>query len=553
MWRKCLLGLAFILIFSLVGLFLTAKPIIRSYALNAFADAGCVEPKISGLHIRFQQVVVDELECDFRQEEFQLLAKAKSVEIFLPWLELLEEKEKRSVPIHRLKANELDLSIPKQRIVLPKFALDMDLENLPKGEIKLSLDLQESESGRPIWIQEYDFVRIFLKESTKLRVNLKLDSEQNLNALHVLEAGTIRFGARFEQKEHRMLLTLERLSLVGNIIAGKIVLQALNSYAPVLPIVFSGDINSMNIDITAKGKLQELRSANLREYQGVLPEGLEIVSTIPALDARLQLEAGVPKSGNIRMSLHSLFAKYKKTEINEGTLHFATSIRSEKQRIRIQPKLLFSVSEIDAGFPLKNLVVELQTSPFQTFPSHVDVKKVSADVFGGKLFVSPKRLKLKDKFQSLNLAFKDINLAEILKLDTKSRVKGSGTIDGSVPVLITKEGIAIDNGNLTARSPGGFLQYKDEASGAVGETNESLGIALQALENFQYSELRSGVLYEPDGKLVFALHLKGKNPELFDGKPVHFNINVEQNLLQLLKSLRLTDGLEDSIDRKFSK
>ncbi|UCB56267.1 MAG: YdbH domain-containing protein, partial [Thiotrichales bacterium] len=44
--------------------------------------------------------------------------------------------------------------------------------------------------------------------------------------------------------------------------------------------------------------------------------------------------------------------------------------------------------------------------------------------------------------------------------------------------------------------------------------------------------------------------LKGTSPELETTRPVHLNINTEQNLLSLLKSLRFAEGISANIDRK---
>jgi hypothetical protein len=50
--------------------------------------------------------------------------------------------------------------------------------------------------------------------------------------------------------------------------------------------------------------------------------------------------------------------------------------------------------------------------------------------------------------------------------------------------------------------------------------------------------------------LTINLQLKGTSPELDTRRPVHLNINTEQNLLSLLKSLRYAQGVSESIDQK---
>jgi hypothetical protein len=50
--------------------------------------------------------------------------------------------------------------------------------------------------------------------------------------------------------------------------------------------------------------------------------------------------------------------------------------------------------------------------------------------------------------------------------------------------------------------------------------------------------------------LTVNLKLQGTSPELETSRPVHLNINTEQNLLSLLKSLRYAEGISAKIDSK---
>jgi hypothetical protein len=56
--------------------------------------------------------------------------------------------------------------------------------------------------------------------------------------------------------------------------------------------------------------------------------------------------------------------------------------------------------------------------------------------------------------------------------------------------------------------------------------------------------------YQPDGTLKLRLEIKGNNLLVENGRPIHLNLNLEQNVLQLLESLRYVDGLSGTIDEK---
>ena len=64
-----------------------------------------------------------------------------------------------------------------------------------------------------------------------------------------------------------------------------------------------------------------------------------------------------------------------------------------------------------------------------------------------------------------------------------------------------------------------------------------LSLVLQALSDFHYNALELGIQYEDD-TLKLTAKLEGKNPDWQQGRPVNFNLTVQENIPALLKSLR---------------
>jgi hypothetical protein len=62
---------------------------------------------------------------------------------------------------------------------------------------------------------------------------------------------------------------------------------------------------------------------------------------------------------------------------------------------------------------------------------------------------------------------------------------------------------------------------------------------LQALSDFHDNVLKIGVQYEEEGTLNLTARAEGQNPDWQHGRPVHFNLNVQENIPALLKSLRI--------------
>jgi hypothetical protein len=111
--------------------------------------------------------------------------------------------------------------------------------------------------------------------------------------------------------------------------------------------------------------------------------------------------------------------------------------------------------------------------------------------------------------------------------------------------------VEVHHGSLQARSPGGTLQMdiSEETASSWAKSQPNLDLIVQSLKNFHYFQLDVGVDYEKNGTLNLSTQLKGKNPDFRNGLPIHFNLNIEENIPALMKSLSLVKGLEDKIKK----
>ena len=75
-------------------------------------------------------------------------------------------------------------------------------------------------------------------------------------------------------------------------------------------------------------------------------------------------------------------------------------------------------------------------------------------------------------------------------------------------------------------------------------------VVITALKDYRYDVLTATINYLPDGDLFIKFHLEGISPEVDPKRPIHLNINSEQNVISLLRSLTYSGGLSESIDSK---
>ena len=122
-----------------------------------------------------------------------------------------------------------------------------------------------------------------------------------------------------------------------------------------------------------------------------------------------------------------------------------------------------------------------------------------------------------------------------------------GRIDGFLPVRSGSKGAGVANGTLTNAGPG-VIRYTPSSEALKGSPYSEM--VLKALEDYRYDKLAADVDFRPSGALRIGLRLEGKSPALKTDRPVHLNIDSEQNLLSLLKSLQYSQGLTSELNRK---
>ncbi len=181
-------------------------------------------------------------------------------------------------------------------------------------------------------------------------------------------------------------------------------------------------------------------------------------------------------------------------------------------------------------------------------PSLLTVHDFSAGFMNGSLALDKVDYDMKKQSASTELVLNNIPLQKLLDLQGMKKIFATGSISGTIPVIIEKGRFEIPEGNMNAEQTGTIIYSTTEEERAAA--NESMRITYEALSDFRYSELVSSIRMSPDGQSTIRLSLKGVNPSFQDGRPVHLNLNVEQNLLDLLRSLTITSVLEQKISEK---
>lgn len=208
-----------------------------------------------------------------------------------------------------------------------------------------------------------------------------------------------------------------------------------------------------------------------------------------------------------------------------------------------------TVAQLDAGVENKDMVLEfkLRPSTFGDLPI-VDILQAQTQLLQGSVSLKQTAYDLNQPQQSLQVVLENIDLNELVTLQQLDDVQATGLINGLLPITINNGQISIDDGRLQAIAPGGVLKYQADTDALL--SNKYAETVVLALRNFHYDVLRADTQYKPEGTLLLKLQLQGNNPDFELGRQVKLNINLEQNVLKLLESLRLYDGVSDRLDKR---
>ena len=203
-----------------------------------------------------------------------------------------------------------------------------------------------------------------------------------------------------------------------------------------------------------------------------------------------------------------------------------------------------TIGEVSVGASL----TEIRTA-FSFASGVADISGAEAKALGGTVHFSPILYRLDSGEADFRVTLSSLDLAQVLALEGE-HVRGEGTLDGELPVVLRANLPTIANGNLKAREPGGVIQYFDAPSLAAYARDQGFEFALAALADYRFHTLNAKVNYADDHTLKLALRLEGRNPAVEAGRPIHYNLNITENVADLLRSLRLADRVTEEVEQR---
>jgi hypothetical protein len=220
------------------------------------------------------------------------------------------------------------------------------------------------------------------------------------------------------------------------------------------------------------------------------------------------------------------------------------------QDFRIDSQI--SALSVHPGIEVNNILARSTTTIKDDFTQAlIVIEEVHSDVLGGRINVPLIRYDTSQEVNSFGIEVEGLELEQIAALEAGSGIEATGKLDGVLPIILLAKGPQVPAGTLLARAPGGTVKYKGQSAESLKQSDPSVSLAMQVLDDFRYDKLQTDVTYQPDGELILGLQFQGHNPTFFDGQSTHLNLNLEYNLLDLLESLRISNEVVEKLENKY--
>jgi hypothetical protein len=260
-------------------------------------------------------------------------------------------------------------------------------------------------------------------------------------------------------------------------------------------------------------------------------------------------------SGTARVVAEKLSGRYDDTVLKDASSTMEFRANGMTSIETVEPAAV-TIASVRTGIDVNRVSTMVHgkwrwTDPFPV----IEFTDFHCEMFGGTVTSAGLVMDPASPPYHATFSIQDWDLAKILSVEPHQGVQGTGILNGSLPISMTTAGVTVKDGTMVAMPPGGIIRYAStmDSSKGISETNTQLHLVTQALNNFHYTLLRVGVDYAESGMLLLSARLEGRNPDLKKVPPINFNLTVQEHIPTLLKSLRLVEEIEKSVEGKFRR
>jgi hypothetical protein len=262
---------------------------------------------------------------------------------------------------------------------------------------------------------------------------------------------------------------------------------------------------------------------------------LEKASGEVTVSAALDVSDGKPRASGL-LELQGFSFTIQATEVKglSGRIELSDLLAPRSKG----PQTLTAES-VDPALPLRGVTARFALEPGEDDAPLLLIESLEGMSDFGLVRVSDGRISPLIQEGSLRVSFPSLDLSQLTALLGVEGLSATGTLAGSLPVAIRGGTVVIDQGSLDEMSEGVIQYSSPTARQALAGGGESVTLMLDALENFQYQDFGVTLDKPSDEELTIGFSLEGRNPDVLDGYPFRFNINLTTDPTSLLQALRL--------------
>ncbi len=144
----------------------------------------------------------------------------------------------------------------------------------------------------------------------------------------------------------------------------------------------------------------------------------------------------------------------------------------------------------------------------------------------------------------------DIDLALLLRRLQIDGLSGRGRLSGQLPVQLEGDTVIVQGGEVSADAPGRIAYNSETTRQALANAGEHMQLTLDALEDFNFTDLALRLDKPASGDSTLAITLEGANPNVLDNYPFRFNIRLIGDPEPFISAIKDGTRLSDEIVRR---
>lgn len=207
-------------------------------------------------------------------------------------------------------------------------------------------------------------------------------------------------------------------------------------------------------------------------------------------------------------------------------------------KARIRSRAPATLAKLDVGTPITDVRLDVDTNLKTWTFNHIQ-----AALLGGRL-QAPQLVWPSPRYQTVVLT--GIKVAQLAALQSQPVVTLSGAVGGYLPLQLKQDTIAVRDGRLANETPLSLSIPRTDSVKSLEQSNQAVAMALNAINPLRIDDFLAHINMSADGWLDAAVTIKGVNPRRHQ-LPVVFHYTHRENVLELLRSLRIGDRITNQL------